>query len=457
MSNWKKLVLVLGLGMLSTGAVQADENDALNELLEALHANGTIDEATYKAIRAVAEGDAAAEEEDDEISSEAVVAEAGRESDPGRAESPRIDTRGKFQVTSADEEYSFRVGGRVQVDGTVFDEDIVSHGSGSEMRRARLFASGTIGRVWGYKFQYDFTNSGAGGIKDAYVEYQDLGPAKIRLGHFEEPFSLQNMTSSKQVNFMERGLPQVFETGRNLGVAVISGSDHWSASAGFFGTGIDNDSSGEDEGYGLSGRLTYAPVNSGGRVLHVGGSLSYRDTGGADGVRFSERPESHTTDIRLVDTGLIDADEFYRYGLEAVWVHHRLTLQGEYLGAGVDRGNRGPDADFEGYYGEIMWFLTDDRRPYSGSGGNFAAVNPKSAVGQGGFGAWQVGARLSNVDLIDAGIDGGEEDNLTLGLNWFPNRNLRFSFNYIKVLDTRGGPFPGDEPDIFSLRGQLEF
>ncbi|MDT8408365.1 MAG: OprO/OprP family phosphate-selective porin [Wenzhouxiangellaceae bacterium] len=456
MLNWKKRVFALGLGLLSFGAAHADQNEALNELLKALHANGTIDEATYQAIRAVAESDQATAGEV-QGRPEALAAQTAREPAPVQAEAPRVNLRGKFEVTSADGQDSFRIGGRVQFDGAVFNEDTVSLGNGSEMRRARLFASGTLGRVWGYKFQYDFTGSGSDGIKDAYIDYKDLGPAKIRVGHFKEPFSLQNLTSDKHINFMERGLPDVFVPERNLGIAVISGSDHWSASAGLFGAGIDNDPSGEDEGYGLSGRLTYAPVNSAGRILHVGSSLSYRDTGGDGRVRFRQRPESHTTDVRFVDTGTIDADEFFRYGLEAAWIHHRLTLQGEFLGAQVERKNGGADADFEGYYGEIMWFLTDDRRPYDGSSGTFKAVKPNSVLGQGGIGAWQLGARISNLDLIDGGIDGGEQDNLTLGLNWFPNGNLRFSFNYITVLDTSGGPFPGDEPDIFALRGQVEF
>jgi len=455
MLNWKTLLLSLGLGALLSGTAMADENKALEELLKALHANGTIDDRTYEAIRAVAEGEDAPAEKEQSVS-ETVPAQDSRRPASAQAEQPRIESRRKFQVTSPDGEYSFRLGGRLQADAAVFDNDVVNHGNGTEVRRGRLFASGTMAGIWNYKFQYDFTGSGAGGIRDAYLEYDDLGPAKVRIGHFEEPFSLQNMVSSKHVNFLERGLPDVFETGRNLGIAVISGSDHWSASGGLFGSGIDNDSDG-DEGFGLSGRLTWAPINDGGRVVHVGGSLSYRDTGDEERVRFSQRPESHTTDIRLLNTGNIDADEFYRYGLEAAWVHHRLTLQGEFLGASVERNDGRPDADFEGYYGEILWFLTDDRRPYNGSGGNFKSVTPKSAVGQGGFGAWQVGARISNVDLIDSGIDGGEQDNLTLGVNWFPHSNLRFSLNYINVLDTRGGPVPDDEPDIFTLRGQIEF
>ena len=78
-------------------------------------------------------------------------------------------------------------------------------------------------------------------------------------------------------------------------------------------------------------------------------------------------------------------------------------------------------------------------------------------VGQGGFGAWQLAFRYSSLDLNDADINGGEADSFTLGLNWFATPNLRFSANYVNVLDMKGGPGSGDEPDVFQLRAQLEF
>ncbi len=56
-----------------------------------------------------------------------------------------------------------------------------------------------------------------------------------------------------------------------------------------------------------------------------------------------------------------------------------------------------------------------------------------------------------------ADINGGEEDNLTRGLNWYPNDNLRFSANYIRVLEVQGGPLPDNEPSTFLVRSRLAF
>lgn len=465
-------IFMLSTALLASGAVSADENAALYKLLEALHENGTIDSETYAAIKATAEQGRRVQAEPDTETIPSAAADAQtrkmvkEEIATAERDKPKISTKGKFEIASADEDFKFRVGGRILVDAAIYDNDIADHGNGSEIRRGRLFASGTLWRVWDYKFEYEFMDSGADGIEDAYLAYTGLDPVEIQGGHFKEPFSLQNLTSSKYVNFIERGLPHLFTPGRNIGIALNSGGNHWSASAGLFGSGIGdpnatNDFDDDNEGFGVTGRVTYAPINNGNQVLHLGGALSYRHTDQDKMIAFSDRPESHITDVRLVDTGnsmTIDADNFYRYGMEAAWVYDRLTLQGEYMGVSVDRALMGnPDLDFDGYYAEIMWFLTEDHRPYSGSSGKFNAVSPNSVVGKGGYGAWQVGARISNVDLIDGDINGGEEDNLTLGLNWFPNANLRFSANYIKVLDTEGGPVPGDEPDIFAVRGQLEF
>ena len=58
---------------------------------------------------------------------------------------------------------------------------------------------------------------------------------------------------------------------------------------------------------------------------------------------------------------------------------------------------------------------------------------------------------------MDGAINGGEMDNMTLGLNWFPVAGLRFSANYIKVLEVDGGAHDNEEADIMQLRGQWAF
>ena len=47
-----------------------------------------------------------------------------------------------------------------------------------------------------------------------------------------------------------------------------------------------------------------------------------------------------------------------------------------------------------------------------------------------GMGAWQIGIRYNHLDLNDQGINGGILDNLTAGVNWFWNPNMKWQFNY---------------------------
>ena len=65
-------------------------------------------------------------------------------------------------------------------------------------------------------------------------------------------------------------------------------------------------------------------------------------------------------------------------------------------------------------------------------------------------GAWQTGIRYDYLDLNDKGLNGGVLNNITCGLNWFMNPNMKMQFNYIAThrhtgfAPQAGNPFPGD-------------
>ena len=78
----------------------------------------------------------------------------------------------------------------------------------------------------------------------------------------------------------------------------------------------------------------------------------------------------------------------------------------------------------------------------------------------GDWGAWQIAARYSWIDLQDNGTNGGEEQNFTAALNWYLFSNLRLQFNYVYAdVDDTGDVLSNASGDIhaFQTRAQIEF
>jgi phosphate-selective porin OprO/OprP len=182
--------------------------------------------------------------------------------------------------------------------------------------------------------------------------------------------------------------------------------------------------------------------------LHLGLSVSDREPTG-DAVRFRSRPESHLSP-RLVDTSGFGADGVTLVDLEGALVVGPFSAQGEYIQASVD-SLVGPDPDFDSFYVYGSWFLTGEHRPYKNSAGAFDRLKPRRVLGE-GPGAWEIAVRYSTLDLTDSGIEGGELDDVTFGLNWYPYANVRWMLNYVMAdLDGTG------EGDAIQMRFQIDF
>jgi phosphate-selective porin OprO and OprP len=126
-----------------------------------------------------------------------------------------------FKVDSPDGKFKLQFGGRVQADYSFASTDgaLPEIEDGFEFRRARMFMSGTVYEKVEFKIQYDFAG-GDPSAKDLYVGLlQDWGT--LRFGHFKEGFSLEELTSSKYITFVERSLPvEAFSPSRNSGVGA---------------------------------------------------------------------------------------------------------------------------------------------------------------------------------------------------------------------------------------------
>ena len=389
---------------------------------------------------------------------------------------------------SNDGRFHIEFGGRIMTDfafWTSDDEDVeavVNDGEDledwTEFRRARLFTSGKLyNKSVTYKAQYDF--AGGTEFKDVKMGFPKLlgGIGTLTVGHQKEPFSLESLTSSKYITFMERALPEdTFSPGRNTGFqvsnAVLNERATWAV-----GLFDDTDGFGEDMGDGdwaTTGRLTAAPLyaDDGAKVVHLGVAGSFRAIDG-DSIGYDNDPEMHEAPD-FVDTGDIMADQNTLLGVESALVFGPFSLQGEYMQSDIDTESDPffDDPKFDGWYLYASYFLTGEHRPYDTGDGAFGRVKPaQNAFEDGGLGAWEVAVRLSNLDLTDGLVTPepdpldpfdtpekktpGELDNISLGLNWYLNPNTRVMFNYVMADLDRGEV--DDDVSAFMTRFQIDF
>ena len=435
-TSWRLAGPLLG-SVMATTATSALADSELTDLLNVLRNNDTITDDQYDRLRSEADRSAIGQ---------------GKQDSKKNKQKPKVHTDGGLRVKSADGAFEFQVGGELWIDAAFYQEDVTPLGNGTELRRARVGFAGKVFEDWAYKAAYDFAGNDAE-VKDAYVQYDGFDALAIRFGNHKEPFSLEEWMSGKAITFMERALPvNAFAPGRKLGIGALSSGKNWSASVGLFGEAVDANPEG-DESRGVAGRVTFAPVNAKRKVLHLGGSLTYRKPDDDKEVRYDTHPESRVADEELVDTGNIsNVDNTAQLGLEAAYALGPFSVQGEYLSTAVARGGSDPDLNFDGWYVYGSWVLTGESRPYKGSRGRFNRIEPK-----GGNSAWELALRYSTLNLNDEDITGGEQTNLTLGLNGYLNRNVRLRANYIWVDADPSKDGVRDQPRIFQVRGEVYF
>ncbi len=366
-----------------------------------------------------------------------------------------------FKLDSPDGNFKLAFGGRINLDFTFpsADSELDSlfgpFEDTSDIRRGRLVFSGTVYERVEFKIEYDFAGGDADPT-DVYVGIRDTPAGNIRVGHFFEPFSIEQHTSTKYTTFLERALPNAFSPSRNVGIMLhdtaVDRRLLWAVgvfreSDGFaFGQG--------DDQLNLTARIAGLPIftDDSHRLLHLGLSFSRKDRGGDGGsVRYRQRPETPFSP-RLVDTGSLAVEAVDVVALEVAFNAGSFHTQGEYMQASVDDSTLG-DPSFDGYYIQAGYFLTGEHRPYILGRGGFGRIKPRSIFGkEGGRGAWEIAARYSTIDLTDGAVAGGELEDVTLALNWYLNPVTRLQLNYVTAEVVDVGDF-----DSLAARLQIDF
>jgi phosphate-selective porin OprO and OprP len=426
--------------------------------------------------------------------------------------------KGAPQYDDKDKGFSFKPKGTIQVDagyvdipgnagGTVgpvsgaFGAAGVNSntlGFNSRLRRAIIGAEGSLPGGFGYNVEFELSQSGVN-YEDVILTYQRKGsPLQIKLGYHYPLSSLELMTSSKNTSFMERaGNTDAFGYTRRLGLSATYAKGAVSVAGGLFSEDIAN-ANFNRTGWQASGRAIWAP-KFGDAQLHFALNAQHRVAPrDAQNVRYRQRPYTQNTDQRFLDTGRIAADgddilgveiagvqKSFHFAAEAqkLWVrgfNTPLTTFGPNNGTGGAAAFLTGDPSFFSGYGEIGVFLTGETRGYKG--GRWERTKVLHPFDKGGWGAFQINARVDYTDLQDSVgggavvpgslnyTNGGKQTGYGVSVHWLPMDYIKFVAQFTHV-DVTGGPaaqapfststsafnFKDYASNVFALRAQVDF
>lgn len=329
-----------------------------------------------------------------------------------------------------------------------------------ELRQARVFAQGILFRKLTFKVSYELSDAE---IRDVYVGVREIGPFNsIRFGYQEEPFSLEQQTSSRARPFMEPSLANALVPRRNSGILASGNLWNWRLrwAAGAFVV-VDSFQEDDDLSEGFNGdwdltfRVTGLPIyrDEGAQLLLAGLSFSHRFVDDK-AVSFGARPETGLIEALLETPGITGLDQMDTLGIELAWVDGPLTLQGEWVRSDLSRSGAEEDLAFSGGYVQASWFPTGERRVYGRKSGVFGRIVPITSFSLGGpgVGAIELAVRLSYLDLDDGPIRGGRQLDTTLGANWYFNAHVRLMLEWVHAHVSGEG-----NADVLQTRIQLDF
>lgn len=353
---------------------------------------------------------------------------------------------------SDDGQFSLRAGGRFHYDIVQFDEDKTSLEDGASLRRGRFYISGRATPDWRFKVEREFTQAGKG-WKNLWLSYRGLDDSRITFGNQLAPFGLENPDSSNHIKLIERSLASSLGPSYYMGGSYSRYWDDFTISAGAFTDGLREGGVNTNEGeWSVDARATYAPIHKRKKTVHLGGSVEYRKMDNGKPLSLSARPEVGIAKTkRLVSTGNINSvDSTIGVGLDAAGSYNNFLAQAEYVSRKTV-GSAAGDEAFDGGYVQGAWVITGERQRYSQKSGHFK-IKPKRK-----WGAVEAAARYSYIDLNEGNVRGGEQDNITLGLNWYINENARVMTNYIWMDVDQDGAALDESPDALLTRFQIHF
>ena len=375
-----------------------------------------------------------------------------------------------FVVRSADGNHALRLGGLLQMDDRQYVGDVNNQ---FLIRRARVYASGTIWHYIDFRFMPDFGTLDAQAtrntaiIADAWLNINVQKEFQIQMGKFKPPGGLEMLQSAQNTMFIERGPLQQLQPNRQLGFMpnglLFDDTLNWAV--GVFASAPNNYTQTIDtaNGCGVAARLFARPfVNDADELAGLGfgvaGSYSNLNDYSPGSTPISNGLNTYASDpgavflnwnskaIRDGTLFRIIPQAFFYYGPWGVQAEYVAQSQGLSLNTGsATQPPRIRDTSWAWQLNLTYNITGEDNtfdNPIPSNNFDFFQSDDPDAVG-----LWQIGFRADQIQLDrdlfqqlpgmkNTYMISGNSSNsargfhsYTLGLSWWLNPNIRTYLN----------------------------
>lgn len=335
----------------------------------------------------------------------------------------------------------------VQIDGLANSELPAAREKGVELRRARI--SGLIQWKFDWLVKAGLDLADGPRLGELALEYRGR-PVYFEIGRIVEPFGVLQ-GGSRAAALMERPQATGLAPGYGIGIAANARGASWGLSGGVFrATRNDEFDEGGREENAITVRATWTPLRGEDHLVHLGAAGSNRESDEGF-LQFTAIPETvlllglnSSSQLLIADGG--SGNGYRLFGAEVATLLGPVLVQAELMQANLDDVFVFDDTNFTvatarprygSYYAEAAWAITGERRDYSTRRGTIGGIHPERPLLHGGWGAIELAARTSRIDLDDD-IIGGERGRVhSAGINWFPDERLKLMLTALQIEEIR--------------------
>jgi phosphate-selective porin OprO/OprP len=438
------------------------------------------------------------------------VARAGTEHTNTASETPETPgarggpegypVRAGYPVLGNTEANVVRLEGVLQLDGREFLDDSAAAGQSQFLvRRARPIVEGTFDGFVDFRFTPDF-GGGKTTIQDAYIAARFDPAFVLTAGKFKAPVGLERLQLDQDLRFIERSLASDLIPNRDIGLevsgqalgavnyalAVTDGvADGLSAENNPTPDQDDNDDKdvaarvfaqpfAADEtsvlrrlGFGVGGTWgVQGNVSASNPLLPA----QYNSVGQQS---FFKYRSSVTTNGVITDSGTVSGGREARLTPQFYYYLSSFGLSGEYvavsqdvartLGAGAAGVTRRATLDHKAWDVALSWLLTGENEGFT-----YPTVRRPFAVGQPGWGAFELVTRISELALDRETFLGGANSFANpataaekafewgFGVNWYLTQHYKIALDYELTRFDGGAVGDANRPDERAILSRFQ-